>query len=193
MAREQVSASRGVPGGGGRSGPPLGACPLLVGLPAAGPDTDLGAVAGPGAERFEAELGMDDAGDGAVVLQLPGLIGRTGAVGDDRRAPRAGPVTADGQARLAVDGQLLVGSPAPGLVAATVAVPQVESGAGGRRKAGHVETPVAGRDAQRVAGRCGRQVAGRLGLDEAPAPLQLRETTLVGDREGGAVRSELGQ
>ncbi|RAO46068.1 hypothetical protein GAR06_02932 [Micromonospora saelicesensis] len=125
------------------------------------------------------------AGDGAVGVQVPLLVGLAVAVPDeDRRAVAAARPTGV-QALVAVDGQGAVGGVGPALVGATVTVPQLRAGAVGGAGVGDVDAPpglapcdqhvlLAGRWGRRR-GSGGRHVRAELGeepphllLDPAP-------------------------
>src|SRR5829696_6845000 len=144
----QPPPSGGEPGAAAVRGLRTG--PLLIGLAVAVPDVDRRAVARSGAGGVEAEVGVADAGDGQVGVQLPSLIRRTRAVLDCDGTAGAG---AESHALVGVHRELLVGGPVPALVATTVAVPQIQGRAVRRREARDVDAAVAAHTAQHLARR----------------------------------------
>src|SRR6266545_3192193 len=115
--------------------PRLAQVPLLVGLPGAGPELDLGAVGGALTGRVQTQSGLDT-GDRPVRVDVPLLVGLAVAVPDDHRRA-VGRAPAGGvQALAAVHHELPVGGGGPGLVDLAVAVPQLHLGAVGHADPG---------------------------------------------------------
>src|SRR5207302_8369298 len=134
LLREAVCGRAGIDG--------VQPCPLVPGPPlvaaaVARPQLDQRAVAGACPTPVEAEPRLG-AGDRAVSVEVPLLVGRAVTRPDIRLGAGAGALAVGVQARAAVDPQLTRGGRRPLLVGAAVAVPQLHLGAGGLRGAGYV-------------------------------------------------------
>src|SRR5262249_38847300 len=99
------------------------AAPPLIEVAVAGPDFDLGSVAGAAAGDVEAQsrLGADD---GSVLVYNPALVGPAGAVPNRDGGSRRGTVAHRVEALVAVDLQCTIGQLRPILIGAAVAVPK---------------------------------------------------------------------
>ena len=80
-----------------------------------------------------------DAADGAVGVEVPLLVGAAVSVPDDDRRTVAGTGAVGVQTLVAEDHQLPAGRVGPALVTATVAIPQLDSGAVGGVGVRHVD------------------------------------------------------
>src|SRR5687767_15014866 len=101
------------------------------------PQMDHGAVGGAIAAGIQTQPRLH-AGDGAIGVDVPLLIGLAIAVPDDDSGAVGSALPIGVQALVAIHGQLPAGGVRPSLVAAAVAIPQLHLSAVGGTGSGHV-------------------------------------------------------
>src|ERR1035438_8602416 len=163
-----------------RSGP----SPLLVAAAVAGPDLHRGSVSGARAGHVQAEPGPA-ADDRPVGVEVPQLVGATGAGRYIHPGARGRGVAGDIEALAAVDLQFAVRQVVPLLVRAAIAVPDLQQGPVGGGEAGHVQAPVRADAAQHPGAGTGTAATTTTGVvADSPAVLEPVEPGLVGEAYG---------
>src|ERR1022692_4138884 len=155
--------------------------PLLVAAAVAGPDLHRGSVRGARAGHVQAEPGPA-ADDRPVGVEVPQLVGATGAGRYIHPGARGRGVAGDIEALAAVDLQLAARQVGPLLVRAAVAVPDLQQGPVGRGQAGHVQAAVRADAAQHPGAGTGTAATGVVA--DSPAVLEPVEPGLVGEAYG---------
>src|ERR1700730_12806866 len=133
--------------------------PVLVAAAVTGPDLHRGSVRGARAGHVQAEPGAA-ADDRPVGVEVPLLVGATGAVRYVHPGARGRGIAGDIKALAAVDLQFAVRQGGPLLVGAAVAVPYLQQGPVGRGPAGHIQAPVRADAAQHGTGTAATATAG---------------------------------